>query len=50
MDAYSPSYSVNKTHVYHVYKHSSSHYRSLIDGGANGALTGSDVRILEKTG
>ena len=31
MDAYSPSYSVNKTHIYHVSKHSSSHYGSLID-------------------
>ena len=38
MDAYSPSYSVNKTHIYHVSKHSSSHYGSLIDRGANVAL------------
>ena len=30
MDTYSPSYSINKTHIYHVYKHSSSHYGSLI--------------------
>ena len=50
MDAYSPSYSVNKTHIYHVSKHSSSHYGSLIDRGANGGLAGSDVRILERTG
>ena len=50
MDAYSPHYSVNKTHIYHVSKHSSSHYGSLIDRGANGELAGSDVRILERTG
>ena len=48
MDAYSPSYSVNRTHIYHVSKHSSSHYGSLIDRGANGGLAGSAVRILEK--
>ena len=45
MDAYSPSYTVNK--IYHVSKHSSSHYGSLIDRGANCGLGGSDVRILE---
>ena len=50
MDAYPPSYSVNKTHIYHVSKHSSSLYGSLIDMGANAALAGSDVRILERTG
>ena len=50
MDTYSPSYSINKTHIYHVSKHSSSHYASLIDRGANGGLAGSDVRILERTG
>ena len=50
MDTYSPSYSINKTHIYHVSKHSSSHYGSLIDRGANGGLAGSDVRILEWTG
>ena len=50
MDTYSPSYSINKTHIYHVSKHSSSHYGSLIDRGANGSLAGSDVRILERTG
>ena len=50
MDTYSPSYSVNKAHIYHVSKHSSSHYGSLIDRGANGGLAGSDVRILERTG
>ena len=38
MDAYSPSYSVNKTHIYHVSKHSSSHYGSLIDRGPMVAL------------
>ena len=38
MDTYSPSYSINKTHIYHVSKHSSSHYGSLIDRGANGGL------------
>ena len=38
MDAYSPSYSVTKTHIYHVSKHSSSHYGSLIDGGPLVAL------------
>ena len=26
MDTYSPSYCINKTHIYHVLKHSSSHY------------------------
>ena len=31
-------------------KHSSSHYGSLIDRGANGGLAGSDVRVLERTG
>ena len=50
MDTYPPSYSINKTHIYHVSKHSSSHYGSLIDRGANGGLAGSDVRILERTG
>ena len=50
MDTYSPSYSINKTHIYHVSKHSSSHYGSLIDRGANGGLAGSDVRVLERTG
>ena len=50
MDTYSPSYSINKTHIYHVSKHSSSHYGSLIDRGANGGLAGSDVRFLERTG
>ena len=50
MDTYSPSYSINQTHIYHVSKHSSSHYGSLIDRGANGGLAGSDVRILERTG
>ena len=50
MDAYPPSYSVNNTHLYHVSKHSSSQYGSLIDRGANGGLAGSDMRILERTG
>ena len=50
MDTYSPSYSINKTHIYHVSKHSSSHYGSLIHRGTNGGLAGSDVRILERTG
>ena len=50
MDTYSPSYSVNKAHIYHVSKHSFSHYGSLFDRGANGGLAGSDVRILERTG
>ena len=50
MDTYSPSHSINQTHIYHVSKHSSSHYGSLIDRGANGDLAGSDVRILERTG
>ena len=38
MDAYSPSYSVIKTHIYHVSKHSSSPYGSLIDMGPMVAL------------
>ena len=50
MDTYSPFYSVNKTHIYHVSKHSSSYYGSFIDRGANGGLAGSDVRISERTG
>ena len=50
MDTCSPSYSINKTHIYHVSKHSSSHYGSLIDRGTNGALAGSDVENLERTG
>ena len=45
MDASSPSYSINESHIYHVGFHSSSHYGSLIDRGANGCLAGSDVRI-----
>ena len=49
MDTYSPSYSINKTHIYHVSKRSSSHYGSLIDRGANGGLAGSDEGILERT-
>ena len=48
MDTYSSSYSINKTHIYHVSKHCSSHYGSLIDRGANGGLAGSDVRILDR--
>ena len=31
-------------------KHSSSHYGSHVDRGANGGLAGSDVRILVRTG
>ena len=31
VDTYSPSYSINKTHIYHVSKHSFSHYGSLND-------------------
>ena len=50
MDTYSTSYSVKQTHIYDVSKHSSSHYESLIDRGANGGLAGSDVRIVERTG
>ena len=50
MDTYSPSYSVNETHINHVSKHSFSHYGSLIDRGANGGLAGSDVTILGRTG
>ena len=50
VDTYSLSYSINKTHIYHVSKHISSHYGSLIDRGANGGLAGSDVRNLERTG
>ena len=50
MDTYSPSYSINETHIYYVSKHSSSHYGSLIDRGANGGHADSDVRILERTG
>ena len=50
MDTYSPSYSINQTHIYHVSKHYSSHFGSLIDRGTNGGLAGSDVRILERTG
>ena len=50
MDTYSPSYSINKTHIYHVSKHSSSHCGSLIDRGTDGGLAGADVRILERTG
>ena len=50
MDTYSPSYSINKAHIYHSSKHSSSHYGSLIDRGANGGLADSDVQILERTG
>ena len=46
MDAYPSSYSVNKPHIYHVSKHSSSYFGSLIDRGASGGLAGSDVRIL----
>ena len=45
-----PPYSINKTHIYHVSKHSSSHYGSLNDRGANGGFAGSDVRVLERTG
>ena len=50
MDTYPPYYLVSNTYIYHVSKHSSSHYGSLIDWGANGGLAGSDVRILERTG
>ena len=45
-----PTYSINKTQIYHVSKHSSSHYGSLIDRGANGGLAGSNVRILKRVG
>ena len=50
MDTYSPSYSINKNHIYHVSKCSSPHYGSFIDRGDNGGLAGSDVTILEWTG
>ena len=50
MDAYSPHYFINKTHIYHVSKQSSSHYGSLIGRGANGRLDGSEVRTLERAG
>ncbi len=43
-------YSVNMTKHYHVSKHSSSTYGSLVDRGANGGLAGADVRVLERTG
>ena len=32
MDTYSPFYSINKTHIYHVSKHSSSHFGLLVTG------------------
>ena len=38
------------TSIYHVSKHSSFQYGSLIDRGANGGLAGADVHILERTG
>ena len=43
-----PPLSIQPTSI--MSKHSSSHYGSLIDRGANGGLAGSDVRILERTG
>ena len=50
MDTYSPTYSINKTHIYHVSNHSCSHYGSLIDRGANCgravSVTGSDNHEL----
>ena len=49
MDTYSLSYSIKKTHIYYVSKHSSSHYGSLIDRRANCGPAGSDVRILDRT-
>ena len=39
-DTYSPSYSIKNINIFHVSKHSSSPYGSLIDRGANGGLAG----------
>ena len=36
--------------TYHISKHSVSSYGSLLDRGANGALVGADVHVLERTG
>ena len=43
-------YTVNMASTYHISKHSASSYGSLVDRGANGALAGADVCVLERTG
>ena len=45
-----PPLTLSIKHIYNVSKHSSSHYGSVIDRGANAGHVGSDVRILERTG
>ena len=43
-------YSANMACSYHISKHSSSSYRSLVNRGANGSLAGADDHVLERTG
>ena len=50
LDHHSNTYSIYKTSIYHVSKHSSSQYGSLTDRGANGGLAGADVHVLEHNG
>ena len=38
------------TSTYHISKHSTSSFGSLVDRGANGGLAGADVHVLERTG
>ena len=49
LESHTP-YSVNMTSTYHISKHSTSSFGSLVDRGANGGLAGADVHVLERTG
>ena len=44
-----PERTINNHFTYHVAQASQAKYGSLVDRGANGGLTGSDVRILSRS-
>ena len=49
LESHTP-YSVNMASTYHISKHSTSSYGSLVDRGANGGLAGADVCVLQRAG
>ena len=44
-----PERSINHHFTYHIVQASQAKHGSLVDGGANGGLAGSDVRILSRS-
>ena len=44
-----PERSINHNFTYHIAQVSQAKHGSLVDGGANGGLAGSDVRILSRS-